>query len=158
MCLLFLISQSYWFLPNLSSESENICGDEGNSEEDIKTRPRYSCPEHLDRKMEPPPAPSVYLQVACCILPSLQWCLNADFIYMKISLDGGRDAPILPNLHSPTCPWITCNDTGGISMETDVSFSQMFSVATRSGSFVCYVTPQEAFLSYLREFIFIHRT
>lgn len=107
--------------------------------------------------MEPPPAPTVYLQVACYTLLSLQKCLNADFIYLKISLDEGREAPILPNLHSPTCPWITCNDAGGISMETDVSFSQKFSVATRSGSFVSYIIPQEAVLSYLREFIFTHR-
>lgn len=71
------------------------CGAECKSEVGVQTRLRHCCLEHQGgRWMEPPPAVSVYLQVACCILILLQRGLSADFIYMKMSLDGRRGAPI----------------------------------------------------------------
>lgn len=91
----FPLSPRVRFLPNLSSESGNICGAEGNSEMGVQTCLRHCCLEHQGgRWMEPLPAVSVYFQVACCILLLLQRGLSADFIYMKMSLDGRRGAPI----------------------------------------------------------------
>lgn len=98
-----------------------------------------------------PSPPSIYLQGASCILLSLQSGLNADFIYMKTSLDGGRGAPTLPSPHFSTLSSNNLLVLVAFQWKQMFPLPQMFSVATISGSFVYYVTPQEAFLRYLRE-------
>lgn len=138
VCILFLITQGYRFLPDLSKESETFVG----PKEIVQGVCRLASPclpQYPGGDGWKPP--SIYLQITCVLL-SLQsgqcW-----FHLHNNTFDGGGGAPILPSPRFPPCLPQLAVVLVALQWKQMFPLSPMFSVATRSGSLVCYVTPRK---------------